>query len=216
MYRGKSVRLFGLLGVLFAASVLLGCGHQATSAPVSQGNEDLPVSASREPSEAPMEMQIEQKLDPLTTGDVELYLGVMRNAAARTKNLLPSDRAALQSARKVLADSVAGSVPSMQDAKTLERANLVALHMDQIVAEEMKIDARKYRGIAEAIEFSLAKPAQLPVVDAGEPPVPQRPVTPIEKRLTEVNEANKKFLAPYQAEIQALLAMVRNPANLPM
>ena len=212
MRGSKKLRLL----ILFAAGILLGCGRQAPSAPVSQGNEDLPVSASREPSEAPMEMQTEQKLDPLTTGDVELYLEVMRSAAARTKNLLPSDRAALQSARKILADSVAGSVPTMQDARTLERANLVALYMDQIVAEEMKIDARKYRGIAEAIESSLASVTQLFMGAAGEPPVPQHPATPIEKRLKDVNEANKKFLAPRQTEIQALVAVVRNPANLPM
>ena len=216
MYRGKSVRFFGLLCALCVASALPGCGHPAPSAPVSQGNEDLPASASREPSEAPIEMQTEQKLDPLTTSNVELYLRVMRAAAIRVKNLLPADRAALEDARKVLAGTVAGSIPTMRDAKALERANLVALYMDQIVAEEMEIDARTYRGIAEAIEFSLSIPNKLPVASAGEPALAKHPATLIEKRLKEIDEANAKFLGPYQAEIRALVATVRNPANLPI
>ena len=40
-------------------------------------------------------------------------------------------------------------------------------------------------------------------------------MTPIEKRLSEVNAANEKFLAPYRDEIQKLMAIVRNPSNLP-
>jgi hypothetical protein len=44
---------------------------------------------------------------------------------------------------------------------------------------------------------------------------PTDALTPLEKRLSDVNAANEKFLAPYRPDIQKLIAIVRNPANLP-
>lgn len=155
------------------------------------------------PAKAPLEQQTEQKLDPLSKDDSELYLKVMRAAAGRVKNPAPADQAAPETAKKILAGSASGRVPTPDDVKTLERANLTALSIDQVVAEEMKIDARTYRGIAEAIESVVQNPA------------PDHPPTPLEKRLRDVNAANQEFLKPYIAEIQKLMAIVHNPANLP-
>ena len=106
--------------------------------------------------------------------------------------------------------------------KTLERANLVALFMDQIVADDMKLDGRTYRGIAEAVEAVVPNPVY-PAVPSGSAPLgrataatpPERPPTPLETRLRTVNAANQKFLAPYRQEIQRLISIVRSPANLP-
>jgi hypothetical protein len=99
--------------------------------------------------------------------------------------------------------------------KILERANLVAIAMDQIVAEEMKLDGRTYRGIVEAVESVVPNLASgAPSRDGGKP-TPDHTSTPLEKRLSDVNAANEKFLAPYRGEIQKLIAVVRNPANLP-
>ena len=69
---------------------------------------------------------------------------------------------ALVDASKILAGSATGRVPSQKDVKTLERANLVALSMDQIVAEEMKLDGRTYRGIVEAVEAVVPGPTLTP------------------------------------------------------
>jgi hypothetical protein len=97
----------------------------------------------------------------------------------------------------------------------LERANLVAISMDQVVAEEMKVDGRTYRGIAEAIESVIPNPAQGVASGGDAAPAPNHAPTPLEKRLSDVNAANVKFLAPYREEIQNLIAIVHNPANLP-
>jgi hypothetical protein len=210
----RRVRTLGVGIALWAAVCFAGCGRKE-SAPLSEGGETSPASANAKPVEASLEQQTEQKLDPLTKEDVELYLKVMRAAAERAKNPLAADKAALEGARKILAGSASGRVPTPGDVKTLERANLVAVAMDQIVAEEMKLDGRMYRGIAEAIESVLEPPtAAVPLGKDGKP-VPDHVPTPLEKKLSDVNAVNGKFLEPYREEVQKLMSVVRNPANLP-
>jgi hypothetical protein len=212
MCTSKRVRTLWLWIALCAALSFAGCGRKET-APPSEGGENSPAAPGAKPAEASLEQQTEQKLDPLTKGDVELYLKVMRAAAERVKNPVASDKAALEGAKRILAGSASGRVPTQDDVKTLERANLVALSMDQIVTEEMKIDGRAYRGIAEAIESAVQNPAQT-VVSGGGPTLDHTP-TPLEKRLGDINTANGKFLTSYRDEIRKLVSAVRNPANLP-
>jgi hypothetical protein len=192
-----------------------GCGRNQTALP-SEGAENSPATRSAPPVEASLEQQTEQKLDPLTKDDVELYLKVMRVAAARVQNPTAGDKAALETAKKILAGGASGRVPTQDEVKTLERANLVATATDQIVAEEMKLDGRAYRGIAEAVESVVPNPELAAASKGDAVPAPsEHPLTPLDKRLSEVNAANEKFLAPYRGEIQKLIAVVRNPANLP-
>jgi hypothetical protein len=208
------LRRFLFAIVFCAAACFSACGSKE-SVTRSGGAANAPASADAKFSEPPLDRQIEQKLDPLTKDDVELYLNVMRAAAERVKNLAPADRAALDGAKKILAGSDSGRVPSPADVRTLAQANLVATSMDQIVAAEMKLDGRTYRGIAEAVEAVVPNPAAGAASgDRRAPPASHAP-TPLETRLNDVNSANEKFLAPYGEEIQKLIAVVRNPANLP-
>ncbi len=212
-------RKFVLAIALCAAAALCGCrGSQKTSA-LPKGAGPSQTSADEKLAEPSLEQQTEQKLDPLTKEDVELYLKVMRAAAQRDRNLTRSDRAALDRARQILAGSASGRVPTQADARTLEQANLVALAMDQIVAQEMKLDGRAYRGISEAIEAAVSNPAQGAAANAasgaGSAADSANARTPLEKRFIEVNTANERFLAPYREEVLKLIAIVRNPANLP-
>ena len=91
----------------------------------------------------------------------------------------------------------------------------MAISMDQIIAQEMNMDGRKYRGIVEAVESVIPNPAVGKASGNNVAPAPDHAPTPLEKRLSEVNAANAKFLAPYHEEIQNLIGIVRNPANLP-
>jgi hypothetical protein len=215
MRASKHARRFLFTILLCVSASFWSCGRKQT-APLSEGTENLPEGAK--PGEFPIDQQIEQKLDPLTKNDLELYLKVMRTAAERVKHPTPADQAALDGARKILAGGASGRVPTPDGVKTLERANLVAIAMDQIVAEELKLDGRTYRGIAEAVESVIPNPALgtesgnggvRAAQAAGQEP------TPLEKRLNEVNNANLKFLTPFREEIQKLISVVRNPANLP-
>jgi len=210
----KYLRRFLFAIALSAAACFSACGSQDSVARPG-GAANAPASAAAKFTEPPLDRQIEQKLDPLTKEDVELYLKVMRAAAERVKNLTPADRAALDGAKRILAGSASGRVPTPDDVKTLAQANLVATSMDQIVAGEMKLDGRTYRGIAEAVEAAVPNPALGAAPGAGGAPPASHAPTPLEKRLTEVNAANEKFLAPHREEIQKLIAVVRNPSNLP-
>ena len=202
------------LSVCIAASLLAaGCGRKET-APLSDAAENSSANAPAKPAEAPLELQTEQKLEPLTAQDAELYLSVMRAAAERVKNPTAADQTALRDAAKILTEAAAGRLPTSADANTLARATMLATARDQAVAEERKLDLRAYRGIAEAIETVIPDPA-LPVPPAAAAPQPLHAPTPLELRLAAVNAANEKFLAPYRQEIQALLGVVRNPGNLP-
>jgi hypothetical protein len=214
MHTARRFRTLCLAITLCAALCFAGCGRKQT-APLSEGGENSPAASGIEPAEAPLEQQTEQKLDPLTKGDIELYLKVMRAAASRVKNLASDDQAALRAAKTILAGSASGRVPTPDDVKTLERANLVALSMDQVVAQEMKIDARTYLGIAEAIESVVQNPALAVASGDSGAQAPDHAPTSLEKRLREVNAANQEFLKPYRKEIQRLIAIVHNPANLP-
>jgi len=208
---------FRLLCVVLASCAgLAGCGRNAT-APPSEGGENSAAARNAQPAEAVPEQQTEQKLDPLTANDVEVYLKVMQAAAERVKKAQADDQATLEAAKKILVRGAAGRVPTPDEVKTLERANLVALFMDQIIADEMKLDGRTYRGIAEAVEAAVPNPVY-PVPPGGGSAVPLAPGEPpsaLETRLSAVNAANRTFLVPYRAEIQRLVSLVRNPSNLP-
>jgi hypothetical protein len=203
------------LGILLSAAVSFsGCGRKE-SAPLSEGGENSPATPGAKSAEAPIDVQTEQKLDPLTKHDVELYLKVMRSAAERVKNPTSADKAAIEGASRILAGSASGRVPTQDDVKTLAQANLVALALDQIIADEMKIDARTYRGIAEAVESAVPNPALAVTSASGMPPASDHAPTPLQERLSSANAVNEKFLAPYRTEIQKLIQIVRNPLNLP-
>jgi len=154
----------------------------------------------------------EQKLDPLTPSDVELYLGVMRTAAARVRNPSAEDTRVLAQAKQIMTAAASGRVPDSTDARTLQHASQICLAMDQIVARELGVDLANYMAVAGAIEAVVPNPAvSMPQQKPGEIPVR----SPLERRMAEIHAANETFLAPYSAEIQGLLAVVRNPANLP-
>ena len=146
MHASKHVRTFVLAMLLCPVASFCGCERKET-APLAEGAEAANASSGAKLAQPPLEQQTEQKLDPLTEEDVELYLKVMRAAAGRVQHLPPTEQATLDGAEKIIAGSASGRVPTRGDAKTLERANLVAIAMDQIVAEEMKLDGRRYRGI---------------------------------------------------------------------
>jgi hypothetical protein len=210
----KHSRRFIFTIALGATALFCGCGRGKT-VPLSEGGANSSSSAGAQFSEPPLDQQIEQKLDPLSKDDVDLYLKVMREAAGRVKNLTPADRAALDGAKRILAGSAPGRVPTPDDVKTLAQANLVATAMDQIVAGEMKLDGRTYRGIAEAVEAVVPNPAAGAASGVAGAPPPSHAPTPLQKRLSDANAANEKFLAPHREEIQRLFEVVRNPANLP-
>jgi len=193
--------------VLLAAGIATGC-HRNHPPPISE------TAASADATPGGVPLLTERKLDPLTQSDVELYLKVMRAAAARVQNPTPDDLATLAQARQIMTAADAGKVPSSSDARTLERASQIGTEMDQIVADEQHVDAATYLGIARAIEAVVPDPR---MASSGENSqrASAEPGTPLERRMAEADAANRIFLAPYREEIERLIAIVRNPENLP-
>jgi hypothetical protein len=155
----------------------------------------------------------EQKLDPLTANDVDLYLRVMRAAAARVQSPTAEDTATLAEAHKIMTAAAAGQVPSSTDARTLQRASQIGTEMDQIVADEQHIDPATYIGIALAVEAVVPDPQLTTQKETQQAAAP--PQTPLTRRIAEADAANRIVLAPYRDEIEKLLIIIRNPGNLP-
>ena len=202
----KPARLAALLALL----ALCGAGacNRNHPPPIAQ------TAGPTEPNSTGIPPLTEQKLDPLTDADVQMYLRVMRAAAARVQNPTAEDEATLEQARTIMAAAAAGHVPSSSDARTLERASQIGTEMDQIIAEEQHIDPATYIGIALGVE-AVAPDPQLATAAKNSPLAPRAPQTPLARRIAAVNAANRVFLAPYRDEIEKLLIIVRNPENLP-
>jgi hypothetical protein len=192
-----------LLAMFFAA----GCNRNQPP-PIAQ------TAGPTSPTSTGIPPLTEQKLDPLTQSDVDMYLNVMRAAAARVQNPNAEDKATIAQAQQIMSAAAVGHVPSSTDARTLQRASQIGTEMDQIVAEEQHIDAATYWGIALAVEAVVPDP-QLVTTEKKPIEAPGPPSTPFDRRIAAANDANRIFLAPYRDEIQKLLAIVRDPANLP-
>ena len=109
MRSSKHFRNFRFAIALCTLSSLGGCGSKDAAAPAQSSAANAPASGDTNLAEPPLDQQTEQKLDPLTKEDVELYLKVMRASAERVKHLTPADQAALDDAKKILASSASGA-----------------------------------------------------------------------------------------------------------
>jgi|SRR5580704_4326666 hypothetical protein len=201
---------FGSLGraaALLAAFFAAGCSRNHPP-PIAQ------TAGPTSPTSTGIPPLTEQKLDPLTRSDLEMYLSVMHAAAARVQNPNAEDKATLAQAGQIMTAAAAGHVPSSSDARTLQRASQIGTEMDQIVAAEQHIDAATYWSVALAVEAVVPDPL-LVTTENKSTEAPAAPSTPLDRRIAAVDDVNRSFLAPYRDQIQKLLAVVRNPANLP-
>ena len=76
------------------------------------------------------------------------------------------------------------------------------------------MDAAAYLGVARAVEAVVPNP-QIVATEKKMQEDAGSPQSPLDRRIAAVNAANRIFLTPYRDEIERLLAIVRNPANLP-
>lgn len=143
----------------------------------------------------------------LSQEDVNLYLELMRAAAARVNNLLPADKTALGRMSKVQDDVKAGRIPTPSEgdpeAEVIERGMKVRQAMDLIIAEDKGVDVARYATIRDLIE-NLVNPSGF--VEDADNEVFGKPLTPTQ---AEIRLANKKILAPHAPEIEQLYQVVR-------
>ncbi len=185
----RFVRLIGIALPLFLA-VFAGCSKAGRD----QATGSVPVQGLATP-------------DRLTQEDVDLYMGLMRAAAARVNNLLPADKAALGRMTRIQDDVEAGRIPTPMEgdpeAEIIERGMRVQQSLDLVIAEERGVDIEHYAAVRDLIE-NLINPSGIVAdeVDDGS----GKPLTPSQ---AQTRLANKKLLAPYAPEIEQLYQVVR-------
>ncbi len=145
--------------------------------------------------------------DRLSQEDVDLYLELMRAAAARVNNLLPADKAALGRMTRIQDDVEAGRIPTPlegdPEAEIIERGMRVQQSLDLVIAEEKSVDVEHYTAVRDLIE-NLINPSGV-VPEEGDDGS-GKPLTPSQ---AQTRLANKKLLAPYAPEIEQLYQVVR-------
>lgn len=143
----------------------------------------------------------------LSQDDVNLYLEMMRAAAARVNNLLPADEATLARMKKLQDDMEAGRIPTPTEgdpaAEVIERGMKLQNAMDEIIAEEKEMDVGHYTAVRDLIE-KIVNPSGI-IPDEGDQGL-GRLMTPAEAQTL---LANKRILAPQVPEIERLYQVVR-------
>ncbi|MHB8453840.1 MAG: hypothetical protein ACYDDO_03900 [Acidiferrobacterales bacterium] len=191
-----------LAGTLAVAGVMIATAHAGTSQP--------PDTAGA------------IGVQPLTQDDIALYLKIMRDAAQRLRTLSPADR-------KIIADyqalasgdtgqqQVADQSPEAVSARRRqnERALQLMTAMDEIIATDEHVDIERYHAIKDRVEAAIS-PADCDACgdsDSADTDSDNEPQDPEQKpetdRLATIARADARTLAPYRAEIQALLRVVR-------
>ncbi len=145
--------------------------------------------------------------DRLSQDEVNLYLDLMRAAAARVNNLLPADKAALGRMYKIQDDIEAGQIPTPMEgdpeAEVIARGMRIRQELDLVIAEEKGVDIEHYSTVRDLIE-SIVNPSGI-VPEEGDEGL-GKPLTPYQ---AQIRLANKKLLAPNAPEIEQLYQVVR-------
>lgn len=201
------MRCAQVAAILVAAALAWGCagdrrqdgqgGAADVGGPRVAEAETRPVSAS----DAPL-----AELEPLGPGDVELYLKVMREAAARLGRLSASDRQALAVWRAMNNGATQAQVPTPEQLVALERAGELAA-MEATVARELRRE-RRFGSISGRVDHFLEPKIE---TSAGEPLAAQEKARVQERirRQDGLDRADAALLQPHRAEIVALRRQVR-------
>jgi len=144
----------------------------------------------------------------LQQSDVDLYLDVMRAAAARVSDLPPGDLEILAKMKKIQQDQAAGRsfTPSEEEAMLdlIQQGVKLQSAMDEVIVEERGLDFAHYRDVRDLIEKTI-NPATAPeeeVDDGSRKPPPAAVIL--------ARQINKKLLAPHAPEIERLMDLVRS------
>ncbi len=137
----------------------------------------------------------------VTQEDADLYMRVMRATADRVKNPTPEDLRIIDDFSRIKNVRTA-SASDLTDVEreTVMKAIRITSSLDEIVANELQVDRRRYEGVKDMVDSALPPPeddhAQIP---------PE--LTPEEKKAL---ESNGKAIGSYAPEIKQLYATINN------
>jgi len=200
------MRYARVVAVLAAGALAWGCGgaDRQQGGQADQGAEaDRPVAREARPASGTDRALGE--FEPLTAADLDLYLKVMREAAARLGALSQSDREALQLWRDASNGTNAAQVPTADQVAALQRAGELAA-MDATVARGMGLEQR-FSSIAGRVDHFLE-----PGIEAGGEPLTAEEEVRVQeriRRLRELERSDAALLQPQRAEIVVLRNQAR-------
>ena len=192
--------------LLLGCSLLVACNKGG--APASPA-----ASAPAAPAPKPAEKVPDYEFEPLTQADVEMYLGILREAVVKFRQLPEADKAVLAQEVDYYKHLKSGWHPSptAQEVQLFTRADELH-HLDDGVAKQKGVYER-YAAVREAIE-GMVGPMKCGDSDCGQGPDEDEPA--LRKKQIE-DDAKRKviiqqdlvLLKPYEAEILAMATEIR-------
>lgn len=136
---------------------------------------------------------------PVTQDAVDLYLGVMRATAERVRHPTPEDLATVAAFERIRnASSSPTSKLTREERQIIQRTVLLSSALDEVVAQEKRLDLDRYRAAKAAVE------SVLPVPD-GKRHLTSGVLTAAESRAL---NSRGSVLAPWVREIRELQTFV--------
>ena len=194
------------LCLLLGCSLLLACSSnpqpEAVAKPAAPA--PTPAAAQRVP---------DYEFEPLSQADVDLYLGIMREAIQEFRNLPAQDKASLKAESDFYKSLKTGkNPPPTPEQQAIMKRGIELHHLDYDIAASKGVKPR-YEAIAEAIE-GMVGPEKCGDSDCGQGPDEDEPV--LRKKQIEDDKKRKAIvkqdlalLKPYEQEILAMATEIR-------
>ncbi|HYX68463.1 MAG TPA: hypothetical protein VE825_04980 [Terriglobales bacterium] len=186
--------------------LLIACNK--SEAPSSPAASTAPAAAPK-----PAEKVPDYEFEPLTQADVDLYLGIMREAVVKFRQLPEADKAVLAKEADYYKHLKSGwhPAPTPEEVQLFTRSDELH-HLDTDIARQKGVNAR-YIAVREAIE-GMVGPEKCGDSDCGQGPDEDDPA--LRKKQIE-DDAKRKviikqdlaLLKPYEAEILAMATEIR-------
>ena len=197
--RLKEINRVSLILMLFFIALLLACAC-TPPVPSQSRSQSQRISDRTQPL---------GEFEPLSPGDVELYLKVMRAAAERLKNLSRADREALAALRNTQSNPGRGQMISAEQIAAISRTTEL-MSMDSVIAKEMGI-SKRYQSVSARVPL-MSMGRMTGEGDASDDP----PMTEEQKRERKLrierfrlrNQLDDAALAPHREEILSLQKQV--------
>jgi hypothetical protein len=203
--------------LVVAAVVLAGACRGRTSGDAASPGGASPSSRAEVPPLPPFVggQPAPMQLTPLGDDDVRLYLDVMEAAADRVVHPTAGDQKVTAQANKAMMNAKPGQALPPDDGRAMIRFTTMMTNMDLIIAEERRVDLKRYEGIRAIVEDVVSNPSAASAVAAARGVTSAaRAGASADPRVRAAEKAAAKVLAPHEPRIQQLEAIVRKSGSI--
>ena len=191
--------------LLLCCSLLLACSSNPQPETAAKPAAPAPTPAAQKVPD--------YEFEPLAQSDVDLYLGIMREAIQRFRSLPDQDRAALKAESDFYKSLKTGkNPPPTAEQQAIMKRGIELHHLDYDIAAAKGVRPR-YEAIAETIE-GMVGPEKCGDSDCGEgmpedDPALRKKQIEDDKRRKAIIKQDLVLLKPYEQEILAMATELR-------